>query len=207
MSNTTPYRIRVPGHLMNVEATTAPSLVDPALNDDYKNRIVTLPDGSKYFVDAMGVAVKIFEIGATAGDFAQVVYTNANDPNAATIFSLTTPPVTNSPALAQGSANLYIADDGTGWTWSGTAYEPGALNGETPLIINPNSHENNIFNTCHARLYRIEHRQRSSRHRHHHTRSFCYIRSRIRKQRLFATASNHLRAGCDCQPSRGVGDL
>ena len=105
MSSATPNVTRFVGPVLNMESNTAPSLTDASLNNAYKNRIVTLPDDSKYFVEASGVAVKIFGVGATAGAFAQVVYTNASNPNAATIFLLTTPPVTNYPALAQDSAN------------------------------------------------------------------------------------------------------
>ena len=64
MSSTTPNVTRYVGPVLNMESNTAPSLTDASLNDAYKNRIVTLPDGTRYFVDAMGVAVE-FSISPT----------------------------------------------------------------------------------------------------------------------------------------------
>lgn len=56
MSNTTPYRIRAAGHLLNTTSTVAPSLTDPTANTAFKNQMVTVGDDI-YFVDATGNAV------------------------------------------------------------------------------------------------------------------------------------------------------
>lgn len=63
MSNTTPYRIRVAGYVLNTTSLTAPSLTDPSLNTAYKNQVVTVGTDS-YFVDATGKAIKLGGGGA-----------------------------------------------------------------------------------------------------------------------------------------------
>ena len=59
----------------------------------------------------------------TGASFAQVVYVNANDPATATEFFLDPENPTNDTSLAQNSANIYIGQDGSTWTWDGTAYQ------------------------------------------------------------------------------------
>ena len=63
------------------------------------------------------------DIRTGATSFGQNVFLNTNDPATATEFYLDPEDPTNDPTLAQNSANIYIGQDGSTWTWNGTAYQ------------------------------------------------------------------------------------
>lgn len=115
MSNTTPNRIKLPSWVLNTTSTTAPSLTDPALNTAFKNQIVTTPDGTKYFVDATGVASEF-----TAGDttpvttsITPVVYDGSAFVNAQADAD------TNLADLVQLSDGSFLHDGKVTWTGHG----------------------------------------------------------------------------------------
>jgi hypothetical protein len=55
-------------------------------------------------------------------NFAKVVYIDNATPATSTIFSETTPPTVNDPALKEDSTNIYINPSGQTYIWNGTAY-------------------------------------------------------------------------------------
>ena len=63
------------------------------------------------------------DIRTGATSFGQNVFLNTNDPATATEFYLDPEASTNDPSLAQDIANIYIGQDGSTWTWDGTAYQ------------------------------------------------------------------------------------
>ena len=54
--------------------------------------------------------------------YSKVVYVNTTSPNAATIFDLINPPVTNDNLLKNDVANLYIGTDASTWVYNGSTY-------------------------------------------------------------------------------------
>ncbi len=51
-------------------------------------------------------------------NYSKIVYVNATNPNAATIFDLNNPPTVNENALKADVANLYIGTDASGWVYN-----------------------------------------------------------------------------------------
>jgi len=68
-------------------------------------------------------------------DFAKVVYFNNTDINAATIFDIENPPITNDNTLKNDASNLYIGTDGKTWVWNGSAYIAYTPPNATPFLI------------------------------------------------------------------------
>lgn len=69
-------------------------------------------------------------------EFAKNVYVNTPNPNTATIFDLANPPVTNDNSLKQDSQNIYFGNDGSVWTWNGTAYTTYVFPATVPVGFN-----------------------------------------------------------------------
>lgn len=52
-----------------------------------------------------------------SADFSNIVYVNSTNPSTATIFDLNNPPTINNDSLKEDVSNLYIATDGSTWTY------------------------------------------------------------------------------------------
>jgi hypothetical protein len=93
-----------------------------------------------YVIDENTIDIDIEQgVNLSAPSFANLVYVNGANPNSATIFDTTNPPVTNNNTLKEDSANLYVDNTGGTWVWNGTAYVTKPVANSTEFFLNGTS--------------------------------------------------------------------